>query len=368
MAEQRKIVLASRNQDKIRELSELCEGLPFAVSSSLDYPDLPEVIEDGTTLLGNACRKAIVTAAYTGEIAVSDDTALQIDALNGLPDIFAARFSGPDATYGSNAELVLDLMEKVPDGLRQARFVTVSVWVDPRPGESLAELKQRAKAAAGGVGAVSPVTQLPDLDLPPTARTRWLHNPFARPIHLQYPEEEADFWNGLGDRRRLWDQYRYHQASVVKSLGPDRARLDAIYHRLLEPYLSGERPTDAPADHMQLPDSRIWTAAVPGQSDGGTILPPPTVVCPSGLPSDAPGFGTNTPLWLEMACEGRVLGEITWQPRGRGGFGYDPVFRVLGADRTLAEFSPDEKNAVSHRGQALRRLVRAARAGYGLAE
>ena len=56
----------------------LCQGLPFTVVSALDYPGLPEVIEDGTTTLGNASRKAIVTAAFTGEIAVADDTALQV--------------------------------------------------------------------------------------------------------------------------------------------------------------------------------------------------------------------------------------------------------------------------------------------------
>ena len=72
----RKIVLASRNPDKLRELGALCQGLPFTVVSSLDYPGLPEVIEDGTSALGNASRKAILTAAFTGEIAVADDTAL----------------------------------------------------------------------------------------------------------------------------------------------------------------------------------------------------------------------------------------------------------------------------------------------------
>ena len=63
-----------------------------------------------------------MTAAYTGEIALADDTSLQVRELNGWPDVFAARFSGEGATYESNARLVVDLMEDVPDGSRQARF------------------------------------------------------------------------------------------------------------------------------------------------------------------------------------------------------------------------------------------------------
>ena len=90
--ESRVIVLASRNRDKLRELREICEGSPFQVTSSEDWPGLPEVIEDGTTTWGNATRKALITAAYTGEIAVADDTAFQIRTLGGLPDVFAAAY------------------------------------------------------------------------------------------------------------------------------------------------------------------------------------------------------------------------------------------------------------------------------------
>ena len=133
MGEMRKVVLASRNQDKVRELKQVFSGMPFEVVSAADFPGLPDVIEDGTTILGNATRKALITAAYTGEISLADDTSLQVRELNGFPDIFAARFSGPGATYDSNAALMLDLMKDVPVGSRQARFATACVWVDPRP-------------------------------------------------------------------------------------------------------------------------------------------------------------------------------------------------------------------------------------------
>ena len=109
-ATRRKVVLASRNKDKVRELQQLFAGLDFHVLSADDFPGLPDVIEDGTTIVGNARRKAIVTAAYTGEISVADDTSLEVRELNGFPDIFAARFSGSAATYGSNVDLILELM------------------------------------------------------------------------------------------------------------------------------------------------------------------------------------------------------------------------------------------------------------------
>jgi XTP/dITP diphosphohydrolase len=84
------------------------------------------------------------------------------------------------------------------------------------------------------------------------------------------------------------------------------------------------------------------------------------------LPADAPGRKHNETIWLELAAEGRLLGEITRQPMGKQGFGYDPIFCVLGDDRTLAEYPAAEKNAVSHRGRALRRLLAAARDAYHL--
>jgi non-canonical purine NTP pyrophosphatase (RdgB/HAM1 family) len=367
---QRRIVLASRNKDKLRELRQLCFDLPFEVVSALDYDGLPEVIEDGTTLLGNASRKAIVTAAYTGEIAVGDDTALQISALNDWPDIFSSRFAGPDATYDDNAALALELMENVPDDLRQARFVTAAAWVDPRPSHRID----------------------PDWPAPPQSFRRWLYNPFARAIHIRQSEQEPEFWNALADRRRVWAEYRSSRGTVHVTHGTDKARLVAIMERLMQPFLAGGRPTDAPPAAIQLPDSRIWTTSPPRQPvavgetaeevtalSGDEAVSPgtadfwddpttelPTVVTPTGLPQDAPGHDLNETVWLEVSCEGRLLGEITRQPAGRNGFGYDPIFRVAGDERTLAEYPAEEKNAISHRARALRRLLAAVRDAYRL--
>jgi len=325
----RRIVLASRNADKLREMRELCAGLPYEIASALDYPGLPEVVEDGSTVLGNASRKAIATAAWTGEIAVADDTAFQVSALNDLPDIFASRFAGPDATYADNVDLLLALLRDVPDDHRQARFITAAVWVDPRP---------RA-------GAARPV--------PPDAAARWLHNPFARAIEVKDPAAEAAYWDGWGDRARVWEAYRARWGDLPVTHGGDVVRLRAVFERLLAP-LSGPWRPDAAAPALRLPDPRIWTTGPDG------VPPPPTLTAPSGLSPEAPGRGVNGPVWREISASGRLLGEIAREPVGWGGFGYDPVFRPHGLDRTLAELEPVAKHAISHRGRALRRLLSAA--------
>jgi non-canonical purine NTP pyrophosphatase (RdgB/HAM1 family) len=333
----RVVVIASRNADKLRELRELFAGLPFDVRAATEYPGLPDVIEDGTTLVGNACRKAVATAAYTGEIAVADDTGLRVPALGGLPDIFAARFAGRGATYADNCALLSDLMRDVPDGFRQATFETAVAWVDPRPSRSGLD----ASAAPG-----------------PGGTLRWLHNPFRRAIHLADPADEDAFWNGLFDRRAVWRDYLARAEGLGRTPGVDRGRLAGIYERLTAPVRDGRRPADAAPADLRLPDTRIWSAAGPDDPDE------PTRIAPGGLPADAPGRAVNEAVWCELTAVGRLLGEVTRTPSGDRGFGYDPVFRPLGGERTLAELAPAEKNAVSHRGQALRRLLDAARRVY----
>lgn len=326
----RKLVLASRNPDKVRELREICADLPFEVLSAADFPGLPEVVEDGTTIEGNATRKALVTAAWTGEIALADDTSLQVRVLNGLPDIFAARFSGEGATYRSNVELLLDLMQGVPDGSRQARFASACVWIDPRPGE------------------VNGPVQAPALK-------RWLHNPWARAVQIKDPAAEPDFWNGLMDRRHVWGDYRTALMADLVAWGHDTGRAREVAAGLID---SRGRTT---AGAVTVPDPRIWLTHGPMSGD-----PPPTHVAPSGLDPEAPGRARNEEFFLQITAEGRLLGTIARQPVGGAGFGYDPVFLPGGGQRTLAEMEPEAKHAISHRGRALRRLLRSVRTAYGL--
>jgi inosine/xanthosine triphosphate pyrophosphatase family protein len=335
----RTVVLASRNQDKLRELREICADLPLNVVSSLDFPGLPEIIEDGTTALGNATRKAIVTAAFTGEIAVADDTTFQIRILGGIPDVFASRFAGPEARYEDNAELVLDLLRAVPDDCRDARFETSMVWVDPRP------------------------VPRPELrDIAP-AQAAWLHNPFSGPDAAAAAIGGDATGIRLSDRRRTWADYRASLGVLPDGWGIDHRRVLEIIDRLVAPFLEGGRPADAPPGAMQLPDTRLWLVGDPQDP-----LPAPNLPEPPGLPDDAFGRALSRPIWLELSAAGRLLGRIGRQPLGSGGFGYDPIFFPEGQDRTLAEMAPQEKNAISHRAKAMRRLAAAAAHAYGLAE
>ena len=125
--------------------------------------------------LGNATRKALVTAAYTGEIAVADDTSLQVRVLNGLPDIFAARFAGPGATYAQQRGPAAG-----PDGAtcRTARARPASrsacAWIDPRPGRGRRPGGRRPAAQALAAQSVG-----------------------ARDRRSRIPAEEPEFWNAL---------------------------------------------------------------------------------------------------------------------------------------------------------------------------
>jgi len=120
-----KILLATRNKDKIKEIKELLSDLPVAIISIEDVPDLPEVIEDAETLAGNAIKKAQELSNFLQMPALADDTGLEVDALNGRPGIRSARYAGEKAEYSENVDKLLLEMQDVPDDQRQAQFRTV---------------------------------------------------------------------------------------------------------------------------------------------------------------------------------------------------------------------------------------------------
>jgi len=194
------LVLATRNAKKVPELRAILgeAGLDIEVRGLDGYPDAPEVAETEPTFTGNALLKARAIAAHTGLPAVADDSGLRVDALNGMPGVLSARWSGRfGARSGdrdaANLELVLDQLADTPPQRRGAEFVC---------------------AAA-----------------------------------------------------------------------------------------------------LALPDGE------------------------------------------EHVVEGVLRGSLTTEPRGANGFGYDPIFVPGGQDRTTAEMSPEEKNAISHRGVAFRALA-----------
>jgi len=125
-----KIVLAAHNHDKEIELQHSLRGLGVDICLLSEYPDIGEIEETGTTLLENSLLKARTVHDRTGLPAIADDTGLEIDALDGAPGVYSARFAGPDATYEDNINKLLSVMEDVSDDMRSARFRTVISFVD----------------------------------------------------------------------------------------------------------------------------------------------------------------------------------------------------------------------------------------------
>ena len=135
-----RLVVASANPDKAKEIvAVLSEALDVEL---VPRPaDVPEVIEDGDTLLDNARLKAQALMKATGAAAVADDTGLEVDALGGAPGIYAARYAGEDATYADNVAKVLRELGALDDGggERRARFKTVALVAFPDGSELWAE-------------------------------------------------------------------------------------------------------------------------------------------------------------------------------------------------------------------------------------
>jgi XTP/dITP diphosphohydrolase len=133
-----KLVLASANADKAREMADILTAeLGGAVQIVPRPPDVPEVDETGDTLEANALLKARVLCEATGLPALADDSGLEVDALGGAPGVFSARYSGPEATYHSNVTKLLHELEGVDD--RRARFRAVVAVVFPDGRELVAE-------------------------------------------------------------------------------------------------------------------------------------------------------------------------------------------------------------------------------------
>lgn len=187
----RRIVLATRNPGKAAELARMLADLPVEVRTLSDYPELLALPEEGATYETNARSKALAVAQGVGEVALADDSGLEVDYLEGQPGVYSARFLGEHATDEDRNQEILRRLENVPPENRTARY--------------------RAVVA------------------------------------------------------------------------------------------------------LAFPDGRVYT--------------------------------------FEGSCEGA----IALQPRGAGGFGYDPIFYLPDLDRTVAELAPQEKDLISHRGQAMRK-------------
>ncbi len=123
------IVLAARNKKKIEELRIILKTTGIAGDNEInirtpdDFPQCGEVEEDGITFEANAAKKARYIAECSGLIAIADDSGIEVDALDGAPGVYSARYAGEDANDRANLEKLLEELKEIPSDKRQGRFV-----------------------------------------------------------------------------------------------------------------------------------------------------------------------------------------------------------------------------------------------------
>lgn len=132
-SETMKIVLATQNKHKVKEILQIWGELPFEVLTLEAFPDFPAVVEDGRTFLDNSLKKAREVCRYTGLIAVADDSGIEVDGLNGAPGVYSARFAGENASDDENNQKLLECLMhfSAEHPARKARFRCVASIASP---------------------------------------------------------------------------------------------------------------------------------------------------------------------------------------------------------------------------------------------
>ena len=132
----KEIILASSNPGKVREINQLLAGLDLHVQPQTDF-GVPDIEETGLTFVENAILKARNAAQHTGRPAIADDSGIEVDALNGAPGIYSARYAGIGASDQANLEKLLTELGDLPEEKRTARFQCLMVYMrhadDPTP-------------------------------------------------------------------------------------------------------------------------------------------------------------------------------------------------------------------------------------------
>jgi XTP/dITP diphosphohydrolase len=161
-----KLVLATGNQDKVREIREILSDAPVELVSLAEFPDVKPAEEDGRSFEENALKKAISVWKQTGLASLADDSGLEVEALDGEPGVKSARFAGTGASYADNNRKLLEKLRSVPQEKRKAAFVCVAAMVTPK-GKMIiqrGEIKGRIIEEYRGEGGFGydPVFYLPD--------------------------------------------------------------------------------------------------------------------------------------------------------------------------------------------------------------
>lgn len=125
------IVIATLNQNKLKEFKALLKDFAVTILSLKDFPHFPTIVEDGSSFYENALKKATNVARYTGKLTIADDSGLEVEALGGIPGVYSSRFAGENASDEENNAQLLRELHGVPFDKRQARFRCVLVVARP---------------------------------------------------------------------------------------------------------------------------------------------------------------------------------------------------------------------------------------------
>ena len=161
-----KLIIATNNNDKEKELKSVLDDFPVEVMSLDQFPEIGEIEETGSTLYENAKLKAVTVNKITNLPCLGDDTGLEVDALNGAPGVYSSRYAGENVSYEDNVMKLLRELRSTPSEKRTARFRTIIFYTDgERELYSQGEIKgfiteeQRGKSGFG----YDPVFYIPEV-------------------------------------------------------------------------------------------------------------------------------------------------------------------------------------------------------------
>ncbi len=123
------LILATRNKGKLKEISALLAGLPFEIHTVLEFPNIPEVVEDGETLEANALKKAREVFAASNITTIADDSGIEVYSLGMMPGVISARYAGENVSYADNNKKLLRELQHVQIENRKARFRCVVAYI-----------------------------------------------------------------------------------------------------------------------------------------------------------------------------------------------------------------------------------------------
>lgn len=178
-----RLVVASRNAGKLRELNQLLSGLPVELVSA-EAAGLPDVEETGFTFEENARLKARAALAFTGLLSLGEDSGIEVDALGGEPGVYSSRFAGPGASDDDRNRILMEKLNGVPDAGRTCRYRSAIVLAWPDGMEEVCEGRCEGRIAhipsgSNGFG-YDPIFYLPErgctmAEIPPDEKNRISH-------------------------------------------------------------------------------------------------------------------------------------------------------------------------------------------------